>query len=952
MSATLAWAGRFPRLRSCLVLTLLGVLTGAAAVNAQQVSPARPQTALPAAGATEEAATELQAIPLEIDVGQLLAAGELWRGTYQASIWTFTAAEGRQLLVLPLRLATDRQAYTVTTSTIRLRGAKLIAYELVLPRQEEGSARRDGNAGNASGGGGGGGEVVAPPLVARSFTVTPDGRVQWKLERSIVGGTLVPPTDQAGLNPYLLKLQPQLLEQRTPAAPARITREANESARDYQNRVTAASETARQQIKDFNELRRRVNSLPTEFEMPLPAQVLAVFDVRAGTSVLELTGPPPLPWSLSLADLQTLAGVGGSGRGAEGGLSEETLSLMQRMMRAQPVAYQFRLLATTLSTLNPATVGQELRSGVLALLKQLLACPDVAARHTAIEVTANFAAAPNGAGAGGAAGADPSVVEMLAKAREDADPVNKLLALGGWMRVNGGDQAALKQGVEMANRLLASGAPGAERVLTTLLDVAAGLPQANNTTAPPQELVKDVALAQIPAGQRDAAIATVALAAPGRMLASMWLDRHLLGSADGAWARRTLEILRALPAPAAAEQSNVLGDENPGAAAAARGLIPLSTAEHGIFKLLGSPDPAVSGLAWEVIGRFLIVANESVYGEAGAQTAISRAVARAAGKVTPLPAQVVDLLVRQRDPENRAACIFLLLASGDPAARGGIIDMLAGPDVPVTTAFATLTADDRQAVAGGYYRAFGEPAPKVIGLLRAGGSAPIVEWFARQVTRGSLPTVAGWALAAGETSALLEWAAAEDRVLAQGAAVALVAKVGGREQDADPLYEAFEHAVPRDANGVGIVWQDKRGPILMAGLKARAGSYRLLVHVLEGAFDEGLNAAAVNVDNPAATLPGRVINAGAMNLSVTDKGVTLGGGPLNVSVPQDEDRLTLRLDIPSNLKQLSDPSAASLPVDDTSPLNLYLQQDGSFRGSLEVAGGGGAVQVLLLPVGR
>jgi len=661
-----------------------------------------------------------------------------------------------------------------------------------------------------------------------------------------------------------------------------------------------------------------------------------------------------MPWSVSAQDLELLRGLAGRSGGRGETLDPETLSELGRaeaMVRGgHPFTHRLVAAAVNRSGLAPLA---ERGDPLFELSQAIVQGPDDAARRLIIE--AHAAVSPP----------TPAATALLASAAGFMDPQLKLLSLRGTLQADASDPAARGKMLGAINTLLADAeGPDAGAVIGEVL-VAVEPRDADVLDA----LVDGVRLASLPADRRGAAIARIIDEAPHRELAALWLRDELLGAADPAVVRQTLEALASAsdtvavstetgragrssrrtgarsaasavfgespygesygPSPYAQDTPAVRDTPDPESGLAPREPIAITTGSHPLLRLLASADPETAELAWASLERFTLgsegrsrggpfgpTAGQADSGAPGPYVALVTA-----GVTRPdTPASLVPFLVRQSDPEAAPMALMQVVIHGDAEASRAAGEALLGSEARLGSVMqSTLAYEDRARLARRLYEGQGQDPPAAAGLLREPEQrSQVVEWFGQLVAAGELPDPGAWAGVYPDDQQLLTLAASEDAQLAAAAVAALVAAAGGDQQTIDEVTARIASMPERSPEAVRSLWTEVKREVYARQLAEAAGRYRMGLEVTAGRSDFGPTGARqpdpgfvrIEVDRPAApadTAAGGAAASGPMLLGLVD--LVADGQSIRLAAE------TVRLSVADQRLAIRIADPGALPVD-------------------------------------
>lgn len=914
-------------------------------------------------------------IELELDLSALMRRDEVLPASVEDTIWKIEAPPGRRLLQVPLIFKPGQKPYELRASSVRVRNGRILAWRVNEPLPSDILARAGAEAlGQPPA------EVpenLRPPTLTRALSVTPEGRIRWRMDRTLNNATM----KETSL--YSLKISQELLNRQSPGNPPRTLPNPGERPQDVQARRVAAEAEYRARANAFRDLTRQVRELPDSFEAPLPPIVWAVFEVRdstlgtplAGSVDVQLDGPPPLPWSVP-ADAfealrvlrQPIASPDGQGIPAD---VRQRIDRLAGFVAKSDHPYTLRLAAQALAASRAIAYARP-EDSVYELSKKILTGSDVWARILLARELASVVPPTQ------------ATVRLLEIAARDADPRAQLASLRGLMRsspasTSAAGSAGRAQAVtQTANRILADPrGPDVLQVMEELVTTAGEQPDVVPV------LVSQVRFDAMPEDRRRSAIAYVIGHAGDSPLCAAWLDQRLLGEADARIVRQTLDLMATarssddvLQPLAGLLLDAVFGPPPINASAGASALviprpIPVDSPSHGLFKALQHGNPEVRALAWQSLRFFLLRAPGSA--AAPGQSDMLRSLTDAALTQSPTPLGIIPFLKRQARelPVDATVQLARLAADADPAAASAALRSLRGSRLPLDQAMPGLSPIERQRLAERTAQVFLGATIRTGPLMRhapEGQLAPAAAWFADQMMQGRVPASDAWLAAAGGEQALIDLAQqSPDNDLAVAAASALAASVGGDDSLADRLLAAIRTPAPAGSAPIDharAAWSAARREALVARLAAAAGPHGLSLRVYAAPNPDDPNAPRPAPPQPGPTDPGEAsappslpsvlglpqthIDLGTIDLAASQGQVTLGNQTLTASVP--DAYLAIRLDKPIEIKNIPRPELADLPLDQLpAPLILLPRKDGSWLGRSPLPDGR-MIEVALSPV--
>jgi len=966
-----------------------GVLWGYAAIATAQDVPAEPST--------------------EVRLDLLLGSDRVLSGSVTGPVWDVAATPGRRLVQLPMRItprpaaepgeeaALDEPSYDFT-------GGRFLFW--VLP--EDGTAATSRGRAGASADGPRDAELLdllslltrgedttadAPravelppatrlpgvpaeaPRLARKLFVSRDAdgraRVAWEVTRGIQGGTV---TSGSAAQPYALLLDRDQLDALEPERPERLTRNANESSREFTLRRRQADADYRALALAFRELQKRVRSLPDRFERDMPETVWAVFEVNALGSGWTMRGHAAGPWSMGFDQWEQLtelaSGSGSRTATGDGDFTADERSEINRLaqLARDPHPWTQHLLSAALSRSDlpgRASPGDP----AAQLIAVVLNSPEVLARNRMVYTLVRLDPAT------------PAAAQLLGDAaQKTGDQAIQLAALQAKLGVQLADatgRGAAGEGVagaiQVTNAMLADEqGPDAGLVIEQLLAAIPDTPESDAA------VIGGVRFDNLPRPRFDAAVAAVLRSAGDRpTVVGGWLNRQLLGSNDADVVGRTLDLMSRADAPAPVVGPVARGlralvfspAEAIDSRAAAPALtlasgLPLDSANHALFKLLNSGNPDLRQKGWRVLRHFELTDQPAAGSRrrgapAAADTAsdpLKMIVDAGLSQPNATPSSLVPFLARQPDTDRADGPLLRVVVEGDPAASRRAARVLRGSERNFGSALAAMEPDDREAFANRMYDALGDGPEPVAGLMRSEtsgrGAGGVVGWFADELAAGELPAPAAWAEAMGGERSLMQAAVSTDEKLAAGAFAALTAMAGGDRELQYKMFERFKvERTSKTSESMAEAWIDARKDIYTQRLKSAAGEYRLVMTVTGLAPVEGgagkasdpilgrdPSAAAAQVEGSAAVEKTERTTLGVLRLIADGRALTFSSGTPALGVPDDQ--LAIRITTPSQLKAFDAAEVKALPLEQAEqPLDLLPEPEGRWRGKMMLADG-------------
>jgi hypothetical protein len=900
------------------------------------------------AGDPGEAEEDLGPISIEIDLDRLLFDNR--GGSVQDPVWRLQPAPGKKILLLPFTVDNVHRINKLSRFPVSVRAGRFIGF--VIPKTESNTRGADEGDLNeiiraapeelqellfASAQEEGGVElepvdspdvdVVEPmpesaPRLAREITLHPDGTVHWEMDRKIHGAELQSAGDN---NPYAYKINPQYLRDAQPERAERLTRNDNEDAREYAQRKREHQLAEREKQEVYRELRDDLRKLPERFSEPMPDLLYAAIEV-ADDDTLTLEGQSPYPWSVDAEKKQLLDDLSRSANAFQEAGGKQLAASLVTMIDSHPL--DARAIAYAARRGRLVSQVQVDGPGYLVLTR-LLQSNDIPARRIALYSVAT-ANPPSLASA-----------KLIGVAGEAAmGEERKMLSfesLGKLFSTQADDPENARVLIDRVSKTIADpqgpAAPSViERVLTTLSpsqDRYRGQTAQSETTS---VMVEALDLAGLTENEYDGVARAIIRHAPHSPVAAGWLDQKLLASSNQDLVNITLiqlyesKIIRptndqspeeGTPEPVLDADTIVLTDT-----------IPMTRADHALLTLFDAEDDVQKAAAWAVLGRFHLALPKALDGAtpvapapgADAANAIDPTVAlfnsilKKAGQLEQIPASIVAFLVNQKDPAlaTIANTRFVALLTEEDLAQKTSLPatqtFIATPD-RFTQIIGALEPVDQMKVMETLYGSQNEKAPLMAGLIADRGQT--MNWLISFVKdNGTLPTKADWvkqAQSMGENT-LIQSASSEDVTLATAGATALVAAAGGDEQQEQAFAQKVIFMEARERQLVQAEWDKQRAKIFASAFKRAAGTYELVVTLVDRPTQTGFAP-----DAEADTRKEKRIDLGVVELQV--EGVELSLSSESIQVSSMTDKLGIRLENPESLRSFSKPELTAIPSD-------------------------------------
>ena len=540
------------------------------------------------------AAAQAAEAPVKLDLEALLKDAQVLPASgVSDQIWTVNVPQDRQVMLLPLRLKPVTQPTVLDKDSIKLNGARFIAFfipeggrvgsgmaggggeEFVDDGGEQEFGARGFVEGAIGGGGGAGGGAglgrglgafggvgpgmpnmdIKPPRMTRDITLLPRGGIQWKLTRAMPGSEVA----KSGGKAYAMVIdRSQIVKPLPPGAGAGNTRRVGGGGgEDFERapaqRIDPAQRRAmadqmrqqqaqyQQEVQAYTSTIRLINDLPTEFTEAAPPIVYAVYDFPKLLPRVSISGEAPLPIELRSDVFGALRQIA-AGQG-EGPVVSAVVAEVIR--DNQPVSYSLAAIALSGNTqLHTVSANNPL----IEVVDRMMLQAEPAARMSLVQ---SIGRNPNAA-------SSPLGHRVLARGMTDADAMVALTSLQVSVQQagQGGQAADPRQMAQMAaaiSRMLSSpDAPPMHESLGLLMQVAA------RNAAATDVFGSQVQLKSVPALRRaemvDLIVASARRSSQTNQLGAVWVDKQLLGSGDRDLQMLTLAMIAESEQPVAGQQ--------------------------------------------------------------------------------------------------------------------------------------------------------------------------------------------------------------------------------------------------------------------------------------------------------------------------------------------------------------------------------------------------------------
>lgn len=525
-----------PTLRTTATILILAccIIVATAPVHSADPLPL-PTGTKPAPTLPKPVAKEIE-LETEIDLIKLLNRTLVFPdfASLSDTIWQINASEGRRIMRIPLKVSKPDSEVIVTGAAVKVRGGRFVCWNLVDPREEV-TGKVETLASGAT--------IKAVdqerlpagvPRMARSIRLDTDGMIHWKMERSLVGGTVL----ESATGAYNMKLNPAMVEKLDPGQAPRVLKNAGEKQAEYLKRKQPIEEEYKKKSALYRETRLLLSKLPDEFSGPLPPTLWALYEARGNAKSIEFDGPAPLPWDFPLdllIQLQRIVATTADGKaetaqplgtpGATFTVSPVETEILKVLTGEKIHPYTIRLVAHAI-TLSPFLSSMEEGDSRYQIAAKILSAKDTLATS---ELMKYLAVRPSKASA--------SLMKMALEAGL-LDAKAQLNSVAGMIATLGKDKtASAESAILTINRYLADPkGPAASEVLVPLFALA----KDNAALAGP--ISKGVRV-DATGARRDEIILAVLQAAVADPVAMGVLDSRLLGSDDPSLNERTLYLI-------------------------------------------------------------------------------------------------------------------------------------------------------------------------------------------------------------------------------------------------------------------------------------------------------------------------------------------------------------------------------------------------------------------------
>lgn len=906
-SKTRTWSRTWLRLFiGAAVLTAMGTLTPGSSSTLQAAEVKAPD-----------------AIPtIDLDVLSLLISNQVFTEKAEDAIWQITPGSGRNLVQVPLMVEEGKEDFEFGSMTVRLGSARFLAWRVVEPNTDKAEANSDAAREIEA-------SLVDMPTFTRKFTLTSRGRVQWKMDRFILGGS-IKPIDLAAGNTgrlYAFRISPKILSDMSPTQP-KLTRGQGEDSMSYYGRTALANNQFRSEREAYTQLRKEVGELPDEFDIKAPRRIWGVYDMLVFEREMKLTGLSEPDWRINLDALKILREACTLRVSNDNKLDSNYLGAIVTVGKdSHP--YNQRLAAYTIA-LSGAASQVTFNDQLYQLMGGILAGGDSTAKRVVIKELASVIP-PNTA----------TLTLLKNVASSDLDPRSRMETLKGMLNTDFSlVSPQSRDAIATINTSLSNpqGPPPAD-VLEQVLVSSKDKPDAINM------LAAGIRFSDLPDDRLNKAIIFVVENAGSHPLAARWLDEQFLGALDPKVVHKTFEVIASADAGAQTlgpaistglaaifgKAKAAEGETTRPATARISSPILVPGTNHAIFRALRSSDPKIRQLAWQALPNFVF--NELPPDEdPNASTERSgnryQTMLDIALQQSPTPPGAITFLARQPDKGQAAVALVQIILRGSSQGSALASRSLLTLNTPLEVIVNNLPFGERAGLATRLYENLqGRAAPLSVNLLRQRiPNNPVAVWFAKEISQGNLPSPASWATAVTNEEGLVELITSSDPDVGIAAMAALVYRTGGGDREARILANRFRNMADQSTANVTAEWAKAKRELYLQQFRDLSGPYKLIL--LSDGVEHTL--AVVQFQSDGST-------------------ISFGNQAITLSIP--EDRLGIRIDKPSELKSLNTmPELANLQIDDAIPAELTRKSAGEWSGSIAGTGINPAPQLIMRSV--
>lgn len=859
------------------------------------------------------------------------------------------------------------------------------------------------------------------PHLARRLQLDPDGTIHWRIERNIPNGELQSGNslyhyklDSKLLrneNPAVANRDRDKYNRRPRARPGGASELLDKQtlARKGRNRTNPDIEKRRRERQRkqegkirYRQLKQEVQELPEQFTLKEWKQLWLVFEVRENSREI-VVADADAAWFTSFDQIETLrqlvAGRGSAALHRDGNDRIDAAAVQDlTQLSAGRGALDLRVAAAAIAT-SGLIQYMQVNGPVFGAIEKIIDGTDDQARRVIIDAVSTTAPQTR------------ATLALMTKATPHMDARQKLLSLQGMF----GDKdepvnpTSIRQAITIANEaLLDPDGPTPAKVVEGVVAAIATLEDKYQ-----HQFVTGLRFESLNGQRRDLAIAAVIETAGIEPLAANWLNTKLLGAADLETVRQTLVMLGKSqgnstqfksqltvlldgvfgPSVEQVTEQSIQGNGVP---------VLIDSHSHSLFRLLRHGDPQIRSLAWNALGAFtlspqrLSQLRQQAYASgltrqpnrrrgSGAQAWTEnvdrmplgvphrrrrgrrdaapgnpyQALVDAALANDPIPVQVASFLANEGTLNSVTEALVQIVAGSDDAAGTRAVVALRDPERHLSQSLNGMELKDRVAFGANIYKHNGQPT-LVVGLLADPGrrASRTLRWFTEEFSTTGPPPPSRWR-ENYKDEALYSLVAWTDKDVALGAAAALVASVGGDDEDARKLHAKVPAKDNRRASSsdVASIWTKMRREILNTKLGEAAGTYHLTLHVYghaiagtnqDAAFDrpggpgiDGIRAQRRGQDNrelpeePQVTgPPTQHIDLGQVKFETAEESIGFTGVPL--SIRPSTWHFAIVIETPGELSMLTK-EPIDLPLDQVNGHFVLLRlPDKSWYGWIEL----------------
>lgn len=919
-----------------LIWSLCLLLSGAL-LQAQPVDPAQ------LAANPEEAG-----VKFNLDTFTLLKNDEIFTTSVSGPVWIANANAnfGKTLIQVPILLEPGQKPVEIDSNLLKLGRGTFVCFrmndfgETAGLLEQAAADNREFQAGAARLAEKADTLETAIPVLTKKFTLLPNGRVQYAVTTVNPRFCEILPYS-AGDSLYKLKLDAKMRNDLRPPAPDRPTDRSREAQLGYQ----AAFRAYQQASSEYRDMAKKASGLEKDLEIVKPTRIWMIFEVDQTISELSFAGMKPLPWELKVENLAMLRDIITKPATGEAGLDGVTrldlehtqiiLNLAKLIEKRHPYDLQ---LASLVVNLTHMVRFANLGDTQFFLLKAILESEDSMARQFIMaEMSQTF---------------PPTLVTIeLTKlmVRTGVGTVaDKRDAIKSMLEAVNSDPTQATSTAETINTMLANeDGPAPSQLLGAIFKPARENVNVRNT------FVQSIRFQSLPEKRFNDALVFVVENAGAEPLAAGWLNEHFLGSANLIVLKKTLTVISEADTGArdlgpmfnwavnklfghpASDSGQLLRK------ARMRLPIPINTPYDGIYRALQHGNEQIRTLAWRSLPRFIIPELAADVAPLPESSDRYQILTNTALDMLSTPPGVVTFLERQPNKKRVAECLIQIVLRGSSQVQIAGVRALIGCKAPLGAVMLNMSPGERQGFAMVVYEigANQTPPPMVVNVLRRRDvNNPVARWFGDEVAKGQIPSTTAWVGQFDGEGQLLELVASNDDPLAKGAAAVMLTAIGGTDRDALTFREKVRTLSDQTAAFVAQTWQDTKLQLFANQLKRYEGNYRLSLFVGEGDNFGG------QLDIPMREIPVGIVQ---FRINEADKTLTLTNEKIEPAI--GDAYHTIRIGKPAEIKSFPSEELAQIPLEKvTTPVQLRLQDDGTWKGTFTIGDGAQIIQAYLL----